>query len=59
MLKNSKINQYDKAYPDSQTPEADDFVSQVKETFFGLLKPFLCKVEDFIDQTIDTQTAFF
>ncbi len=52
MLKNSRINQYDKAYPDSHIPDTDDFVSQVRETFFTLLKPYLSKIEDFIDKSI-------
>ena len=59
MLKNSRINQYDKAYPDSQIPDTDDFVLQVRETFFGLLKPYLQKVEEFINQTIDPKDAYF
>jgi len=52
-LKNCRINQYDKAYPDTHTPDGDDFVQQVRETFFGLLKPFLTKIEKYMDTTVD------
>jgi hypothetical protein len=31
----------------------------VRETFFGLLKPFLSKIEDFIDKSIPVKDATF
>jgi hypothetical protein len=59
MLKNQKINEYDKAYPDSESPDIEDFVNQIRESFFTILKPFLSKVEDYIDTTVDPLTANF
>ncbi|CDW84178.1 UNKNOWN [Stylonychia lemnae] len=58
-LKNSRINQYDKAYPDSQIPDDDDFVVQVRETFFKMLKPYLSRIEECIDKSVDPNGAYF
>jgi len=59
LLKNSRISQYDKAYPDTHIPESEDFVNQVREAFFGLLKPFLSRVDHYIDKTVDSSQAYF
>lgn len=61
MLKNSRINSYDKAFPEDHLIQEDseDFITQTREAFFNFLKPFLSRVEDFIDKSIDAKTAFF
>jgi hypothetical protein len=35
------------------------FVTQIRETFFSLLKPYFCKIEDYIDKRVKSNGAFF
>lgn len=75
-LKNSKITNYDKAYPNyvekkeldkrvGLSPEqltqlmAEEFVSQVREAFFAMLRPFLCPIEEYINKKVPIEDAFF
>lgn len=52
-LKNRKITKYDYAYVDMVTQDTEqdkqEFVSEVRQTFFKFLRPFLCEVPDYID----------
>lgn len=32
---------------------------QIRETFFGLLKPFLSRVEKYIDASVEPSQAYF
>ena len=38
---------------------AEEFVGQVRETFFSLLKPYFIKIEDYIDKKVKSNGAFF
>lgn len=79
-LKNSKIANYDKAYPlyqskeelkkqlpgiSNPTPEqlaaaaTEEFVTQVREAFFAMLRPFLYKIENYINKRIQSNDAYF
>ena len=57
-LKNKKIQKYDYAFKcmvkkDFLQDEEDDnnFVDEVRQTFFNFLKPFLCNLPDFYKDT--------
>ena len=38
---------------------AEDFVVQVKETFFSLLRPYFSKIDDFINRKVSSNGAYF
>ena len=60
-MKNSKVNRYDAAYPENLVNDTDniDFVTQIRETFFSILKPYLVNLEDYIDTKTDPNQANF
>lgn len=63
-LKNKRITKYDYAYKQLVTVslgDSEEFVREVRQTFFNFLKPFLKEVPKFIDKTRlndDTSTVF-
>ena len=63
-LKNKRITKYDYAYKQLVTEkmgDSEDFVKEVRQTFFNFLKPFLKEVPKYIDKTRlqdDTTTVF-
>jgi hypothetical protein len=38
---------------------AEYFVSQVKETFFSLLRPYLNRIEEYINKKVNSNGAYF
>jgi hypothetical protein len=57
-MKNNRVNVYDHAFPE-EIPVNDDFITQIRETFFSILKPFLVNIDRYIDKTVDPTTASF
>lgn len=56
-LKNRKISKYDYAYVDMITQDTEEdqenFMQEVRQTFFNILKPFLIDVPDYIKSMKD------
>ena len=64
-LKNRRIQKYDYAFKEmvenDQEDDEENFIQEVRQTFFNLLKPLLTNVNDFIDKTKkadDADTVF-
>jgi len=63
-LKNKRITKYDYAYKEfvqAKNCDSEQFIKEVRQTFFNFLKPFLKEVPKFIDKSRakeDASTVF-
>lgn len=63
-LKNRRIQKYDYAFKemvDNDVEDDENFIQEVRQTFFNMLKPFLVQADECIDKkkrADDTNTVF-